>query len=184
MSRQLDASLAAALATGNISPFFMAQLSFKSQMMWVWTGVGTLVWNAQPFLGVGSVAKIGTIQEGTDVHAYGTTVTLSGIDPVLLGESMTDMEPGAQATLWLGLLSNGSIIGSPYQLFKGAMDQPTISVGVDTISITLALETRMLDLSRASNRRYTSADQRLYHPTDSAFGWVESLNDQADVWGT
>jgi hypothetical protein len=184
MSRALDPSMAAALATGKISPFFMAQLSFKTQMQWVWTGTGTLVWNSQAFVGVGSVAKIGTIQEGTDVHAYGTTVTLSGIDPVLLGECMTDMEPGAQATLWMGLLANGNIIGSPYQLFKGTMDQPTVSVGVDTISITLALETKMLDLSRASNRRYTSADQRHYHPTDSAFGWVESLNDQADVWGT
>jgi hypothetical protein len=184
MSRALDPSMAAALSSGLIQPFFMAELSFKSQMQWVWTGVGNLVWNSQTFVGVGSVAKIGTIQEGTDVHAYGTTVTLSGIDPVLLGECMTDMEPGAQATLWLGLMANGTIIGSPYQLFSGVMDQPTVSVGTDTISITLALETKMLDLSRASNRRYTSADQRLYHPTDSAFGWVEPLNDQADVWGT
>jgi hypothetical protein len=184
MSRQLDASLAAALSTGDISPFFMAQLSFKTQMQWVWTGVGTLVWNSQPFVGVGSFAKIGSIQEGVDVHAYGTTVTLSGIDPVLLGECMTDMEPGAQATLWMGLLANGAIIGQPYQLFKGSMDQPSVSVGTDSITISLALETKMLDLSRASNRRYTSADQRHYFPTDSAFGWVDSLNDQADVWGT
>jgi hypothetical protein len=184
MARQLDSTLAEGLASGLIRPFFMAQLSFKSQMQWVWTGVGTLVWNSQPFVGVGSFAKVGAIQEGTDVHAYGTTVTLSGIDPVLLGECMTDMEPGAQATLWLGLLSNGNIVGSPYQVFKGAMDQPTVSVGVDTISITLALETRMLDLSRASNLRYTSASQRRLFPTDIAFQWVESLNDAADVWGT
>jgi hypothetical protein len=175
--------MAAALATGDISPFFMAVLSFKTQQQWVWTGVGTLVWNSQPFIGVGSMAKIGTIQEGTDVHAYGTTVTLSGIDPVLLAECMTDMVPGAQATLWLGLLANGAIIGTPYQLFNGTMDQPTVSFGTDTVSITLALETKMLDLSRASNRRYTSADQRLFHPTDSSFGWVESLNDQALIWG-
>jgi hypothetical protein len=184
MSRALDPSVAAALASGEIQPFFMAQLSFKTQIQWVWTGVGNLVWNSQTFVGVGSVARIGTIQEGVDVHAYGTTVTLSGIDPVLLGECQTDMVPGAPALLWMGLLANGAIIGTPYLLFNGAMDQPTVDFGVDTVSITLALETKMLDLSRASNRRYTSADQRLYHPTDSAFGWVESLNDQADVWGT
>jgi hypothetical protein len=185
MSRQLDTALAAAISSGDITPFFMAQLSFKTQIQWVWTGVGNLVWSGQTFVGVGSVAKIGTIQEGSVVYAYGTTVTLSGIDPDLLGECLTDMEPGAQATLWFGVLSSaGTIIGSPYQVFSGSMDQPTVSVGVDTISITLALETKMLDLSRASNRRYTSADQRLYFPTDSAFGWVEPLNDMADVWGT
>src|SRR5882757_6985260 len=122
MSRQLNSSMAAALATGNISPFFMAELSFKTQQQYVWTGVGNLVWNFITFTGIGSAAKIGTIQEGTDFHAYGTTVTLSGIDPVLLAECMTDMVPGAQATLWLGLLANGAIIGSPYQLFNGTMD--------------------------------------------------------------
>jgi hypothetical protein len=185
MSRQLDTTLAAALSSGAIRPFFMAQLSFKTQIQWVWTGVGNLVWSGQTFVGVGSLAKVGVIQEGSDVHAYGTTVTLSGIDPVLLGECMNDMEPGAQATLWFGALSSaGTIIGSPYQVFAGTMDQPSVSVGVDTISITLALETKMLDLARATNRRYTSADQRRFFPTDSAFGWVESLNDMADVWGT
>jgi hypothetical protein len=184
MSRLLDPALAAALASGEIQPFFMAKLTFKTQVQWVWTGVGNLVWNSQTFVGVGSFAKIGTIQEGTEVHAYGTTVTLSGIDPVLLAECMTDMELGAQAQLWLGCLAGGAIIGTPYQLFNGSMDMPTVGVGVDTISITIALETKMLDLSRPSNRRYTSADQRYYHPTDSAFQFVEPLNDQADVWGT
>jgi hypothetical protein len=183
MPRQLDTALAAALAAGEIQPFFMALLSFKTSQECVWTGVGNIVWNGQTFTGVGSFAKIGTIQEGDNVQAYGTTVTLSGIDPVLLGDCMTEMVPGAQATLWLGCLSGGVILGTPYQLFSGTMDQPTVSVGVDTISITLALETKMLDLQRASNRRYTQADQRLYYPTDTGFAGVEVLNDQADIWG-
>ena len=96
MSRELDPNLAAGLSSGEIQPFFLAQLSFKSQMVYAWTGVGNLTWNNQTFVGVGSVGKIGTITEGVDVHAYGTSVTLLfGIDPVLLGECMTDMVPGA-----------------------------------------------------------------------------------------
>ncbi|WP_213805762.1 hypothetical protein [Granulicella sp. dw_53] len=185
MPRQLDPAMATALATNHIQPFFMAVLSFKTSMQWVWSGVGNLVWNSQTFVGVGSFAKIGTIQEGADANsnAYGTTVTLSGIDPVLLQDCQTDMVPGAQATLWFGLLTNGVMVGSPYQIFSGTMDQPTISWDQDTITITLALESKMLNLARPSNRRYTSADQRLYYPTDTAFGWVEQLNDLADVWG-
>jgi len=184
MSRALDPALAAALASGLIQPFFLAQLTFKSQTDYVWPGTGNLVWNSQTYIGVGSLAKIGVIQEGTDVQAYGTTVTLSGIDPVLLGECMNDIQPGAPAKLWFGCLSQGVIVGAPYLLFSGTMDLPTVSVGVDTISITLALETRMLDLSRATNRRYTSADQRLKYPTDIGFSWVEQLNDLALRWGS
>jgi hypothetical protein len=97
---------------------------------------------------------------------------------------MNDIQPGAPAKLWFGCLSQGTIVGAPYLLFSGTMDLPTVSVGVDTISITLALETRMLDLSRATNRRYTSADQRLLYPTDTGFSWVEQLNDLALRWGS
>jgi hypothetical protein len=166
MSRQLDPTMQLALASGVITPFFAAQLTLKSSTQYVWTGVGDLLWNSQMFAGVGSLAKIGTVQEGTDVQAYGTTVTLSGIDPVLLNDSMTDMQPGAPVNLWFGLLANGVIVGAPYLIFSGTMDQPTVSIGGETLTISLALENRMLDLSRASNRRYTSADQRLYYPTD------------------
>lgn len=183
MPRQLDPTMAAALATGHIQPFFMAVLSFKTSQQWIWTGVGNLVWNNQTIIGVGSLAKIGTITEGTDVYAYGTSVTLSGIDPVLLGDCMTEVVPGGQATMWFGLLSNGLIVGNPYQLFSGTMDKPTINPGTDTFSITLALETRLLDLGRATNRRYTQADQRNRFPTDTAFAGVEILNDQAINWG-
>lgn len=184
MPRQLDSSMATALASGSIQPFFMAQLSFKTSQQWIWTGVGNLVWNSQTFIGVGSFAKLGTITEGTDVHAYGTTVTLSGIDPVLLGDCLTEVVPGAQATLWFGCMTNGVIVGSPYLIFKGTMDRPTISMGTDTASVTLALETKLLDLSRASNRRYTQAEQRNRYPTDTAFAGVEILNDQAINWGS
>lgn len=183
MPRQIDSSMAAALASGHIQPFFMALLSFKTSTQYVWSGVGDLVYNGNTYVGVGSLGKIGTIQEGVDVNAFGTTVTLSGIDPVLLADCQNEMIPGAQANLWFGLMTNGVILGTPYLLFKGTMDQPTITWGTDTISITLALESKMLDLSRPSNRRYTSADQRLYYPTDTAFSWVEQLNDLADNWG-
>jgi hypothetical protein len=175
--------MATALATGTIQPVFLAALSFKTSVQWMWSGVGNLNWSSQTFIGVGSFAKIGTITEATDVRAYGTVVTLSGIDPVLLGDCLSEVVPGAQATLWFGLMANGTIIGSPYQIFNGAIDQPSISAGADTITIDLALESKMVDLARATNRRYTSADQRHDHPTDVAFGWVEQLNDIALIWG-
>jgi hypothetical protein len=184
MPRDLDSAFSAALASGLIQPFFMAQLTFNSQTEYIWTGVGSLVYDSQRYIGVGSFAKIGSVKEGTDVQAYGTTVTLSGIDPVLLAECMSDIKPGAPAKLWFGGLSNGNIIGAPYLLFSGTMDQPSVSVGVDTISITLALESRMMNLSRATNRRYTSADQRLKYPTDIGFSWVEQLNDLSLRFGS
>lgn len=136
------------------------------------------------YLGVGSLGSIGDINEGVEVKADGTTVTLSGIDPTLLNDCLADIQLGAPATLWFALFSNGAIVGKPYPLFVGTVDRPTIPIGSDTISITLALENRMANLQRPSNRRYTAGDQMYYYPTDSGFNWIETLNDVSLVWGS
>ena len=165
-------------------PVRLVMLTFRSETKYIWSGPGDLVWDAQTFIGVGSLGSIGVINEGTEVNADGTTVTLSGIDPVLLAECMTDIQPGAAASIWLGFVTPARVlIGTPYLQLSGCVDVPTVVPDTDTISITLSLESRLLDLGRASCRRYTSADQRIYFPTDTAFGWVEQLNDLALRWG-
>jgi hypothetical protein len=179
--RELTTDLAAALASGEILPFFMATLQFKTSVQRVWTGLGNLTVDGQTFAGIGTLGEIGTITEGTNLEARGTYVKLSGIDPVLLGESLTDVQPGLTALLWLGCMdTNGNVIGTPYQVFSGIIDQPSIEVSDETISITLNLESKVIDFQRASQRKYTSADQRaMTHPNDSFFDYVEQMNDVA-----
>jgi hypothetical protein len=184
MSRDLDPQLATGLSAGLIGPVILVQLTFRSQTCYAWSGVGTLVWNGNSFLGVGSLGKLGTITEGSDVKADGTTLELSGIDKVFLGECLTDIQIGAPAKVWFGNMLNGVLIGAPYLVFSGCIDKPTFSIGGDTVTIRLALENRLIDQGRATMSRYTSADQRVKYPDDTAFVWVESLNDQALVWGS
>jgi hypothetical protein len=173
----------AALESNAIRPAFAAIITFKSQTVYVWSGVGNLVYAGNTYLGVGDFGEVGGITEGSDVQAYGTSLTLSGIDPNLLSESLADIELGAPVTLYFLLLDqNAAIIGTPYPLFVGTVDKPTLSIGTDTLRITLSLENRLSNLQRANQRRYTAADQGLYFPDDNGFNWVESLNDQALKW--
>jgi hypothetical protein len=185
MARQLDTTLAAALANNAIVPCFFLQITFASATRYVWTGVGNFTFNAMTFEGIGSLGKVGTITEGVEIKAEGTTVTLSGIDPVLQAESMTDIRLGAPATLWFGLMANATtLMGVPYKIFSGFVDRPTLTVSPTELTISLALESAMVNLQRPQGRRYTSADQRITHPSDTAFGWVEVLSDQALLWGS
>jgi hypothetical protein len=181
--RNLDSTLAAHLNDGLIQPVIMAMLTFRTQTTYVWSGVGTLTYGGNNYLGVGSMGKLGVITEGVDVQADGVTVELSGIDPIYKGECLTDIQVGAPAKIWFGLLSANALVGAPYLVFSGTVDKPTFSIGGDSVTISLALENKMLNLSRASQRRYTSADQHIQYPDDTAFGWVEQLSDQALIWG-
>lgn len=192
MPRDLDDDLKAELPKRVIRPAILASLGFRSKTEYVWSGVGPLVWGGKTFQGVGSLGSVGTVSEGVEVKADGTSVTLSGIDVDLLGESMTDVRVGAPAKLWLAMLDQSmAIIGNPYCFFKGEMDPPKIVLNPpddggeqkESLSITIPLESRMLNMQRAGCRRYTQVDQRMTHPTDTAFRWVELYNDIALRWG-
>lgn len=181
--RQISTGMLTPLLSNYIRPIFMASIAFKSETIYCWTGAGTITYNGNAYLGVGDFGKLSPVAEGTDVQSYGASISLSGIDQSILGECLSDVQLGAPVTIYFALLDDhGAIYGTPYPLFVGAVDKPTISMGTSDITITLALETRMFDLQRASLRRYTSADQQIAYPCDSGFNWVEQLNDLALKW--
>jgi len=172
------------LASSFFRPAFLVMLTLRSSTQYMWSGVGPLVYSGNTYLGIGSLGQMGPISEGVEVKAEGTSLTLSGIDPALLNDCLTDIKVGAPAKIWFTALNVANhIIGTPYLLFSGQVDKPSITTGVETISISLALETRMFNLQRATQRRYTSADQRVLYPDDTGFNSVESLSDVALRWG-
>jgi len=185
MSRDLSSPMITAIESNYIRPALLAKLTFKTGIEYVWSGAGTLSFGGNNYRGVGSLGSIGAISEGTEVRADGTTLMLSGIDPAILGECLNEVQLGAPATIYFALLDqSNAIVGTPYPLFDGVVDAPAVTVAPDTVSISLALENRMTNLQRPTNRRYTAADQHLQYPNDTGFNWVEILNDIALRWGS
>lgn len=182
MPRTLTTAMVTALTSQNIVPAFLAQLTFTTGTAYVWSGIGPLVWGGNTYQGIGSLGKVGDVVEGIEVRADGASVTLSGIDSALLQESLADIQMGAPAALYFALVSGGALIGNPYPLFVGVISQPSVTAGPDKMAITLALESKMINHSRPTSRRYTSADQNFYFPGDSGFAFVELLNDIALIW--
>ncbi|MGB0123210.1 MAG: hypothetical protein WA419_12645 [Silvibacterium sp.] len=132
MPRDLDSSSTAALTSDLIRPAFFAELTFKSRTCYCWTGPGSYEWNGNTFLGLGSMVEISGQSEGVEIQANGITLTFSGFDSVLFGESMSDVQLCAPATVWFALLDgNMNIIGSPSVFFGGIVDKPTGRVGTD-----------------------------------------------------
>jgi hypothetical protein len=183
MPRNLPSPMLAAIQANSVQLAFLLDLQLAGNI-WAraWTGVGTLVWNGNSYLGVGSLGAIDDIQEGSEVKAEGTTVALSGVDPTLLGAALTEIQVGASATAWLAVFTNGALTAA-YTVFGGTVDRAQVAAGVNAMTIALALETKLANLQRASNRRYTAADQRRNYPDDGGFNFVEVQNDIALLWG-
>ncbi len=159
MPRGLDTRLQQGLNAGTIQPVFLALLTFRSGVRYVSSASFPIAFNGNVFQGVGTLGQVGVVNESTSVKADGLTLTLSGIDPDILGESLTDIQPLAPAKVWFGLLSGATLVGIPFCLFAGIVDKPSIDISAESATITLALETRMNNLNRPNQRRYTSADQ-------------------------
>lgn len=182
MSRNLPAPMVQSFTSNEVSPVVLLDLTLSGGVVaHVWSGVGTISYNGNSYIGVGSLGQVGDIKEGIEVRADGTSISLSGIDPNLLGECLADIQLGAPATISLGIVSNGQITAS-YPICVGTVDKPNIPVSPTTMTITLAIENRMINLQRPTMRRYTSADQQYYYPTDIGFNWVEVLADIALIW--
>lgn len=175
--------MAAGLPAKVVSLALLAQITFASATKYVWSGPGPLVYGGNTFEGVGDYAQAGPVVEGVDVGAQGTTVGLSGIDNSLLTECLSDIRLGAPAKLQLAVMNGPQPLGTPYPLFSGQVDKPGISIGRDTSTIMLALENRLVNLQRPGNKRYTTNDQHLVFPSDTAFVWVPILNDVDLKWG-
>ncbi|HEV2324565.1 MAG TPA: hypothetical protein VGS10_11500 [Terracidiphilus sp.] len=180
--RNLPTPMIAQITSNEVMPVVLADLAFKSGTVYVWSGLGSVVCNGHTYVGVGSLGQVGDIKEGVQVKADGTSVSLSGIDPTILNDCLDDIQLGAPATLWLGILSNG-VITATYPMYVGTVDKPSLPISPDTLTISLAIENKMLNLQRPTMRRYTSSDQNYYFPSDTGFHWVEIDNDLALIWG-
>ena len=182
--RNLDPSLQAGLTAPVIEPVLLVQLTFRSQTCYVCSAGFNVGFNGQTFLGLGTFGGISAVQEGTELRADGISLTLSGIDPTIVTECETDIAPLAPARCWLGLMTQGQLVGVPYLFFSGVVDAPTITTTPTEATITLRLESRMALLNRPTQRRYTSADQHANgYPDDTGFAFVEKLNDIALRFG-
>ena len=68
-------------------------------------------------------------------------------------------------------------------VFTGYMDTMVIDEGAETSTIVTSVESRLIDLERPRNRRYTAQNQKQRFSGDLAFDFVESLqNQRLQLW--
>ncbi len=174
----------AAIQSQQIRPAIFVEGNFVSGPLYVWSGSGSVSWNGQTWMGVGSFGGVSTIEEGSTVEAKGITLTLSGIDPTLLTDVLSEFQVGLPVTVWLALFDQtNTLIPNPVTAFAGRMDQPAIDVDGTAATITINCENRLLDMNTPVDRRYTNEDQQLDHPGDRGFEFVNSIQEVTIYWG-
>lgn len=184
MPRNTTPEMVAALGQSVIRPALFVELHFVTEIVRIWNGLGTINWNGQKWLGVGSLGSISTIEEGSSVEAKGITITCSGLDPTLLNDTLENYQVGLPVTVWFGLFdAAGSLIPDPILSFAGRMDQPSLSVDGQTATISINCESKLLDMNVSSETYLTHEQQQIDFPGDLGLQFVNSIQDTTIYFG-
>lgn len=183
MSRELSASMQAALAAGNVRIAILLRMDFDSGTVRINSLAHHVTWDGETWLGGGDLARVSAAEEGEEIQAYGMTFTLSGVKPSLLSIALNEDIQGRSVRMWLAAFdSTYQVIADPYLVYRGRMDTMRVVAGSEA-TIQLTCEGRLADFARARVRRYNSEDQQMVYPTDRFFDYVPGLVDKTLYWG-
>lgn len=186
MARSMTGEIDQQLDLNNVSPILMLEMVLASATLRCWSGLGTLQYTGVPWIGTGEIGKIDRITESTSLQASGTSVELSAVDASLLSDALTEIRVGRPATIYIGFLNPSNVpVGTPLLLYRGKVDKPTITADPkpNAGKISIALESRMLDMQRVAPIRWSVEHQRRLYSTDDGLNWIAGLQNSINKWG-
>lgn len=184
MTRDLTAGMLAEVQAPVMQPCVLFEGEFEGGTVRLWSGLGDLTWNSVVWTGAGNLLGVSAVEETTAVVANGVTVSLSGIPVEFRSAAIDGARQGKPGRLWLGALdASGALVVDPYLLFAGRLDVPEINFGGETFEITITYESRLIDLTRPREWRYTHEAQQVLFPGDLGFEFVTTIQDRAVWWG-
>lgn len=184
MARDITPAFQAALSEGVVIPAILINIEFSGSELWLWNGIGDLVFNGDTYLGNGWFQGFGSVKEEGDLTPQGIDITLTGIPSSLVSLILSQSVQNKFGRLYLGFLDNsGAIINDPFLMYEGNLDVPQLVEDANGPIIRISIENRLLDLDRPRDFRYTHESQKIFYDDDKGFEYIESLQDWEGYWG-
>lgn len=184
MSRDITAGVSSAISDTQVRPALLWYGEFTSGNAYLWTGLGNLSWNSITWSGAGTLLGISNIEESSEIKASGINVTLSGVPSSLISLALGDVRQGYECAVYMAFFdTNNAIISDPVLVFEGRLDTASIVEDGETSTVSITYESRLIDLQRAREIRYTDEEQQRLFTGDVGLQYVASLQDSQITWG-
>jgi hypothetical protein len=186
MARPLGPNFAAAIEQDVVEPVYFVRLDFPSDVVRLWTGIGTKTMNSEVYQGVGGLVNIGAVVEPSTPTIASTSITLNGLSTTYLALVLGEHFQLRPAAIYIGALDeNGDLEDDPcYLYFSGVMNTGKIKVNPETGTIGISLDGDLADIKRTRERRYNDEDQQIDFPGDKGFEYATAISpDRQILWG-
>jgi hypothetical protein len=201
MSRDLSQTVKDLIDKDVIYPSLAIEFLLDSGPVRLWSGYGDVEYAGKTFHGAGDLLSVSAIEETADLSAKGISASITGLDATLIEKALNEPYQGRECNLYMALGGSGFLQKQDeeyllqetsgkmiledglLELFSGEIDVMAIQLSGETCNISVTVESIMIRLKRPAVLRFTDEDQRLRHPDDLGFKYIESLQDKELLWG-
>ena len=174
MSRNVPTDILNALAQPEVEPFYAVEIDLDSGPLRLWTGYGDRTIDGNTYTGGGNLVAISGLEEVADLSAKNITLTLNGMPSSVVSLALQEPYQRRKVRVLWGVRGVSDFV----EVFSGSLNQMVIEDGPDSGTISVTVDSKLVELERASNRRYTSLSHKTQHPTDTFFDFVAQIQDK------
>jgi hypothetical protein len=182
MSRTVPASILTALGQGAIEPFYAIEIDLDSGPLRLWTGYGDRTVDGQTYSGGGDLMGIDGLEEVADLAAKVVTLTLSGMPANIINAALQEPYQRRRVRILWSVNSIPGVVtvtsNDFVEVFSGSLNEMLIDDGPEAGTISVTVDSRLVELERASNFRYTSESHKSRYATDTFFDFVADIQDK------
>lgn len=184
MARSISSSLNSALTDKVVKPILLVEAQLDEGTVYLWNGIGNLVWQSATWTGAGAIMNVGTVEEQVGLKATGTNIQLNGIPAEYISMALQADYQGRKIIMRVGALDgNNDIIADPVVVFSGRIDVMNVTESGDISVVGITIENRLIDFERPRVRRYTDQDLKIDYPDDLGLQHVAAIQNKDLVWG-
>jgi hypothetical protein len=185
MSRDLNASVIAALDDYRVQPEFLIAMSFNGTAVYLASTQYDVSYDSKTWLGNDWLYEVSGIEEDVDIAPTRITLKFGGLSATLTGLFLGASRAADTVSVYLAFLNvdTRAIIGVPYLAFYGYLNEVDVSEDIADPYITVEYENKLSILSRSSGIRFNHDNQQTRFPDDLGLEYVQRLQDADFRWG-
>lgn len=166
-----------ALRASHVRRAYLAEINHPGGTVYLWSGIGDLVWNSNTFKGLGRMGRISGVGETNEVRVAEQTWSLivpeidDPDDVSVLDDLVSQVIRGRLGKLWVALFNQfNQIIDDPVQIAETVFDNQGLDVPEDGAArIVLNGTSAIFDVRRAANVALTNEQQQADYSGDTGF---------------
>ncbi len=164
---------------------WLAYFDHPDGEVWLWTGVGDLVYAGQTYEGIGQFGGIAGVGGSKQLGVRQITFELRGI-PADAAQWLGADVRGQTARAWVaGLNAAGTQVnGAAWQAVDGKADYQELPIQDDgTIAVQLRVVEPVFEMERSQNLRWTAQRLKETHGSElTGLDLISSLADASENW--